>query len=278
MELMRDDTKFFDLRNKWFYTSQDSPTCPPIVIPLQNVNGSPVVAPLQPIEEKPTATVLNNLTENLERLASVVEKNVEQIQALTVAQSAGLQHMQHINESNSIQIKAIADSQIKLQALVDQNASHYIALSNKSFLSQEQSRQAHEQMRQSQEQTWKSQDQTKDVLKSTVSQLQTLSKNQVQMSQTCEGMMRSVESLSNSVSQMTANAALSDTASTQSTTSAASFNTIANRISPGPRKLNRRIKGVWYEYDSITTPNGSPRKRFDSVDTPPKTPIVFKKI
>lgn len=281
MEIIRDDSKFFSLRNRWFYTSQDSPTSPPTIIPLQTAGGHPAATPLPPVEEKPdlsTASVLGSLAENLARLASVVESNVEQIHALGVAQSAGLQHMQEINESNSTQIKAIADSQLKLQSLVDQNASHYIALSNSSFQSHEQTRRSVEQTTKSQDQTRKSQEQTREILKSTVTQLQTLSKDQAQLSKSCESMMRSVEGLSNSVSQMATNAAMSDTASTQSALSAASLSALANRISPPPRKLNRRVKGVWYEYDNSQTPAGTPRRRVDSMDTPPKSPIIFKHV
>jgi hypothetical protein len=163
MELIMEDPKFSDIHNKWFYTCQDSPTCPPIVLPLQHANGVPAVAPPQSAEEKMSTPALDSLAESLTRLAHVVESNAEQVHALSVAQSTGLQAMQEINESNSIQIKAISESQIKLQALVDQNASHYIALSNTSFQSHEQSRLAQEQTRKSQEQTRKSQEQTKDI-------------------------------------------------------------------------------------------------------------------
>ncbi|KAF1941088.1 hypothetical protein EJ02DRAFT_348638 [Clathrospora elynae] len=275
MELIQDDPAFFHLRNKWFYTSQDSPMSPPIVIPLQSANGVPAV-PAPPLAEKKASTsAIDSLAGSLTRLAGVVESNAEQVHALSVAQSAGLQRMQEINESNSTQINAIADSQMKLQALVDQNASHYIALSNQSFASQEQSRQSQDQTRKSQEQTRKSNEQTRDILKTTVFQLQTLSTNQIQLSKTCEDMMRSIESLGNSVSQMNSSL-MSDTASNTSGMSAASFSALASRISPAPRKLNRRIKGVWYEYDNTATPSGTPRRRVDSVDTPPKSSIVFK--
>jgi hypothetical protein len=272
MELIQDDPKFFSMRNKWFYTSQDSPTCPPIVIPLQHANGVPAAQAPAPVKEKASTSAIDSLAESLTRLAAVVESNAEQVHALSVAQSAGLQAMQEICESNGSQIKAISDSQIKLQALVDQNASHYIALSNRSFESQEQSRQAQEQTRKSQEQTRKSQEQTKDILKTTISQLQTLSKNHIQLSQSCDGMMRSIENLGNSVSQITSNA-LSDTASNQSIPTG-----FISNMSPAPRKLNRRVKGVWYEYDNGPSPSGTPRRRIDSVnvDTPPKSPVIFK--
>jgi predicted RNase H-like nuclease (RuvC/YqgF family) len=209
---------------------------------------------------------MDSLAESLARLAGVVESNAEQVHALSVAQSAGLQAMQEICESNGTQIKALSDSHIRLQALVDQNASHYIALSNQSFQSQEQSRQA-------QEQTRTSQEQTTDILKTTMSQLQALSKNQRQLSQSCDAMMRSIETIGNSMSHFTSHA-LSDTASNQ--TLSAGF---ASNMSPAPRKLNRRVKGVWYEYDSAPSPSGTPRRRIDAanVDTPPKSPVVFKR-
>ncbi|KAI4632079.1 uncharacterized protein J4E87_001550 [Alternaria ethzedia] len=280
MELIMEDPRFSDIQNKWFYTCQDSPTCPPIVLPLQHANGVPAVAPPHQCEEKASTSAIDSLAASLTQLASIVESNAEQVHALSVAQSTGLQAMQEINESNSIQIKAISESQIKLQALVDQNASHYIALSNTSFQSHEQSRISQEQTRKSQEQTRKSQEQTKDILKTTVSQLQTLSKNQIELSQTCQGMMRTIENLGDSVTQFTSNV-ISDTASNQSL-STSSFNALATRISPPPRKLNRRVKGVWYEYDNVGSgsPSGTPRKRVDSinVDTPPKSPVIYKHV
>jgi hypothetical protein len=277
MELIQDDPKFFGMRNTWFFTSQDSPTCPPIVIPLQHANGVPAAPPPPPpppATEKASTTAMDSLVESLTRLASVVESNAEQVHALSVAQSAGLQAMQEICESNGTQIKAISDSQIRLQALVDQNASHYIALANRSFESQEQSRLAQEQTRKSQEQTRKAQEQTKDMLKTTLSQLQTLAKSQLQLSQSCDGMVRGIESLGNSVSHFTSSA-MSDTASTHSMSAV-----FANNMSPPPRKLNRRVKGVWYEYDNAPSPSGTPHRRIDSVnvDTPPKSPVIFKNV
>lgn len=287
MELIQDDPKFFSLRNKWFYSSQDSPTCPPIVLPLQYANGAPATSPPPPAAEKASSPALDSLAASLARLSSVVESNAEQVHALSVAQSTGLQAMQEINESNSIQIKAISESQIKLQALVDQNASHYIALSNTSFQSQESTRQA-------QERTLKAQEQTKDILDKTVKQLASLAKAQADLSHTCQNMMQSLDAFAH-------NTAVSDTASTHSlATSSTTTNTtnttntmtgmlreasasaLASRISPPPRKLNRRIKGVWYEYDcapgAASTAAGTLRKRADSASgqTPPKSPVAFK--
>jgi hypothetical protein len=282
MELIQDDLKFFELRNKWFYSSQDSPTCPPIVLPLQYANGAPALpaAPQPAQDNKANSSALDSLAESLTRLASVVESNAEQVHALSVAQSMGLQAMQEINESNSVQIKAISESQIKLQGLVDQNASHYIALSNTSFQSQEQTRLA-------QERTLKAQDQTKDMLNSTVSQLQSLAKAQADLSHTCQSMMHSLETLGHNTLQQqqqqqhTGSCAISDTASTHSLVSSSCCSALASRISPPPRKLNRRVKGVWYEYDSeagSATAATTPRRRKDSVgvDTPPKSPVAFK--
>ena len=275
MELIQDDPKFFSLRNKWFYSSQDSPTCPPIVLPLQYANGAPAMSPPPPASEKISTPALDSLAESLARLSSVVESNAEQVHALSVAQSTGLQAMQEINESNSIQIKAISESQIKLQALVDQNASHYIALSNTSFQSQESTRQA-------QERTLKAQDQTKAILDKTVAQLASLAKAQADLSQTCQSMIQSLDAF-------THNTAVSDTASTHSLATMSSA--LASRISPPPRKLNRKIKGVWYEYDCTATPvaaagstasstaASTPRKRADSASgqtPPPKSPVAFK--
>lgn len=216
---------------------------------MQNINGNPITASHRPSPEIHVSSAIDSLSEKLDRLAGVVKVTAEQIHALSVAQSAGLQTMQEINESNSTQIMAIADSQIKLQALVDQNASHYIALSNTAFQSQEN---------------------IKELLKTTASQIQNLSKNHSQLVNTCDGMMRGIDSLSDSISQLSLNASISDTASTQSTPSTATFSAIASRISPPPRKLNRRIKGVWYEYDTRPMPAESPKRSVNFVDMPPK--------
>jgi hypothetical protein len=266
MQAIQDDPKFFELRNKWFYTSQDRSNCATPVIPLQGATGHLVAqAPqLQPqaTARKPTETAVDSLAEKLERLYTVVESSAEQIHALSVAQSAGLQRMQEINESNSTQIKALAESQAKLQSLIDQNASHYIALSNTSF---------------------KSHEQVKDVLQTTTAQIQSLSGSQAQLSQTCKAMMRSIETLGTSVEHMAVPAPPSEVLSVQSTmqsTPPPSFSSaMANRISPAPRKLNRRIRGVWYEYDNNnTTPTGhsTPRKLAPApnLSTPPKTPTT----
>jgi hypothetical protein len=197
---------------------------------------------------------MESLAEKLDRLAGVVEKNVEQIHALSVAQSAGLQRMQEINETNTAQIMALADSQAKLQALIDQNASHYIALSNASFQSQEQ---------------------IKTVMKTTATHIQSLSKNQSQLANTCDGMMRGIDNLADSVSQMNISSAMSDTSMVSSSVPSG---IMGNRITPPPRKLNRKIKGVWYEYDmSSSTPNASPRKSVGFSDATPKEPTTPKK-
>ena len=263
MEHIQDDPKFFHLRYKWFFASQDS-RCTPAIIPLQHANGAPIAAtqlPPAPVETKTPPPAIDGLTESLEKLVNIAKTNAEQINALSVAQSAGLQAMQEINESNSTQIKAIADSQIRLQALVDQNASNYIALSNNTFQSQEQVR---------------------DIMKTTATQIQSLSKNQSRFANTCDSMMRAIDSLSTSVEQMNLNTAMSDTASSHSVSSTASLNALAGRISPAPKKLNRRVKAVWYEYDTkspspMSTPTGSPRKTVNFVDTPPRTPSIMKR-
>ncbi|KAJ4361490.1 hypothetical protein N0V95_001827 [Ascochyta clinopodiicola] len=263
MQAMQDDPKFLELRNKWFFTSQDRSNCATPVIPLQGATGHLVArAPLpqaQPAAEKPTSTAVDSLAEKLERLSSVVESSAEHIHALSVAQSAGLQRMQEINESNSTQIKALAESQAKLQSLIDQNASHYIALSNTSFESHEQ---------------------VKHVLQATTAQIQSLSGSQAQLAQTCKAMMRSIETLGTSVDHMASPpaACASETSSVQSTPPPSFTSAMANRISPAPRKLNRRIRGVWYEYDNNAAPavHGAPRKLAPAPNpgTPPKTPTT----
>ena len=265
MHAIQDDPKFFELRNKWFYTSQDRSNCATPVIPLQASTGHLVArAPLpqpQPVAEKPAHGSVDSLAEKLERLSSVVESSAEHIHALSVAQSAGLQRMQEINESNSTQIKALAESQAKLQALIDQNASHYIALSNTSF-------QSHEHV--------------KDVLQATTAQIQSLSGSQAQLAQTCKAMMRSIASLGSSVEHIgaaTPPPAPPSQASTVQSTPPPSFSSAtANRLSPAPRKLNRRIRGVWYEYDDSAEPkvHGAPRKLAPapSLNTTAKTPAT----
>lgn len=261
MQAIQENPKFFGLRNKWFFTSQDRSNCATPVIPLQGATGHLVArAPLpqiQSVPERPTHTAVDSLAEKLERLSSVVESSAEHIHALSVAQSAGLQRMQEINESNSTQIKALAESQGKLQALIDQNASHYIALSNTSF---------------------KSHEQVKDVLQTTTAQIQSLSGSQAQLAQTCKAMMRSIETLGTSVEHMSVAspppAPASEAPSAQSTPPPSFSSAMANRISPAPRKLNRRIRGVWYEYDNNAQPvNGTPRK-LAPPNTPPKTPTT----
>jgi hypothetical protein len=57
---------------------------------------------------------------------------------------------------------------------------------------------------------------------------------------------------------------------------------MATRINPPPRKLNKRIKGVWYEYDHTvdgSSPGSpeSPRRTITNADTP-KTPSTPRKL
>jgi hypothetical protein len=261
LDHMNGNLRFYSLRNKWFMTGQDNLSNTLPVIPLQSADGHALAPAQQAHTERPSssssasASAIESLTEKLDRLAGVVEKNVEQIHALSVAQSAGLQRMQEINETNTAQIMALADQQAKLQALIDQNASHYIALSNNSFQSQEQ---------------------IKTVMKTTATQIQSLSKNQAQLANTCDGMMRGIDNLATTISQINVAPVNSETSSAVS--SPIPFGVMGNRITPPPRKLNRRIKGVWYEYDmSSTTPTSSPKKSVGFADTPPKSPVTPKK-
>ncbi|KAH9878039.1 hypothetical protein J1614_003256 [Plenodomus biglobosus] len=278
LETIRDDAQFQELRNMWFYSAQENHAHLPTAIPSQTTGVFPASPLYQPHGEPSTTAALDGLTEKLDRLAGIVEKNVEQIQALCVAQSAGLEHMQEITESHSSQIKIISDAQLRLQSLVDQNTAHHIALSNDSIYSHKQMSKSQQQTKSSQDQMRKAQDITREDLKCIVTQLQTLSGNQAQISETCEDMLQRVERLSSSVSQITTTATISDTASVQSANSLAPPTPPARRISPGPRKLNRRIKGVWYEYDDASTPVGARRRRVDSLDTPPKSSILFKNV
>ncbi|KAJ4398711.1 hypothetical protein N0V91_009988 [Didymella pomorum] len=258
MQAIQDNPKFISLRNKWFFTSQDRSNCATPVIPLQGATGRLITrAPLpqaQPTVEKPVRTSVDELAEKLEGLSSVVESSAEHIHALSVAQSAGLQRMQEINESNSTQIKQLAESQAKLQSLIDQNASHYIALSNTSF---------------------KSHEQVKDVLQATTAQIQSLSGSQEQLAQTCKAMMRSISDLASSVHQpsVTLAPAPSSETSTLRTPSSTATASDTSKISPAPRKLNRRIRGVWgritRSYTIATTGynNLSPRIITDPITT-----------
>lgn len=257
---IRDNLRFYSLRNKWFFTGEDNLSNTTSVIPLQNEQGHAIasVAPAASAQETSTekfaSSAIETLTDSVARLASIVEGNTEQIHALSVAQSAGLQRMQEINEATTTQIKALADSQDKLQALIDQNASHYVALSNTSFSTQEQ---------------------MKSIMKNTTTQIQGLSKNQAQLANTCDSMMRGIESLAASVTEMNICSNMSDAGSSTSTPP---FGSLSNRISPPPRKLNRKIKGVWYEYAAAVTPNASPRRSVAFVDTPPKSPVTSRKV
>lgn len=264
-EQIQDNPRFYDLRNKWFYMPGDA-TGSAGVIPLQDYKGYPLTAPRAPEpkeEKKDEGFDMAKLNDSLEKMSAMISENSAQIRALSVAQGEGLQRMQEINESNSTQIKALADSQIKLQAIVDQNASHYIALSNSSFSNQEQ---------------------VKTIMQTNASQITSLADGQAQLAKTCEGMMRTIESLGNTVGRVSDNlshigSGASDTASNASTTTSGAppFGAIANRISPPPRKLNRRIKGVWYEYDAGPSPASSPRKKSVTIlDTPPKSPLSTK--
>ncbi|KAF2267204.1 hypothetical protein CC78DRAFT_577401 [Lojkania enalia] len=247
-EQIQDNPRFYELHNKWFYAPSDSSTP---VIPLQDYKGHPLNAiPItarrvsQPAEEEEkkediSGFDMKTLNETLKKMNAMIFENSAQIRALSVAQSAGLQTMQTINESNSTQIKALADNQSELQQLVEKNASHYIALSNSSFTNQEQVR---------------------EVLKSNAQQIKALADGQNKLAAACAGMTKTIENLSNAVSQM--NVAGSD---------AGSVSPFNSRTCPPPRKLNRRVKSVWYEYDG-SSPMATPRRSIAGMETPPKTP------
>jgi hypothetical protein len=251
---IQDNPKFDDLRNKWFYTPSDGVAGGAGVIPLQDYRGHPVATP--PEEKKKEGSFdMTKLNETLERMNKMISTNSEQIAALSVAQSAGLQRMQEINESNSTQIKTLTDNQNKLQSLLSDNASHYIALCNSSFSNQEQ---------------------MKAILQSNADQVKALTDGHASLSSTCAGLMQTIENLGSSVGRVNESvshlgiaAPVSDTSSV--TSQHPPFSSVGNRISPPPRKLNRRIKGVWYEYDTSSSPAPSPRK-VGFLDTPPKSP------
>jgi hypothetical protein len=254
-EQIQDNPKFFDLRNSWFYTPSEGGTAP---IPLQDYHGNPVVAPEQPKERQEKAETsgfdLQGLEATLAKMAAMIIENTESIRALSVAQSTGLQTMQEINESTSTQIKALADNQSALQTIVNQNATHYIALSNSSFGAQSS---------------------MQNVLQSNAKQIESLASGQKKLVATCVDMMHSVDKVNETIKEVG-----SDSASNASVMreTEKSIGTIVNRIQPPPRKLNRRVKGVWYEYDE--EPSGAsqlsaapvtPKKTVRILDTPPKT-------
>ena len=264
MQQIQDNPKLADIRNQWFCTSQDRSNCATPIIPLQAASGQRIGSSSSSTNQTSTNTTVDKLAEKLEKLTSIVQSSAEQIHALSVAQSAGLQRMQQINESNSTQINAIAESQTKLQALVDQNASHYIALTNTSFQSQEKMR---------------------EVLQTTGSQIQSLNKTQSQLAETCKGMIRTMETHSASITHLDSIASdLQSTHSTQSTQPCPMCSSTSNRINPPPRKLNRRIKGVWYEYDNTLggalpeSPESPRRTIMNTTDSPPKAPSTPRKL
>lgn len=250
-EQIEDNPRFFDLRNKWFYTPSDGATAP---IPLQDYRGNPVAAPPPPKEEKPETEGfdMSSLQATLDKMTAMITENTNSIRALSVAQSTGLQTMQEINESTSGQIKTLADNQAALQAIVAQNASHYIALSNSSF---------------------NAQTSMHTILQSNAAQIASLAEGQERLAQTCEGMMRSVERSVEKVGEAMVTIG-SDSASNSSALreTEKTIGTIVNRISPAPRKLNRRIKGVWYEYDDGPGGNVGMSTR-KGLETPPTTPL-----
>jgi hypothetical protein len=251
LERVRDNLRFYKLRHKWFYTGHDNLSNTASIIPLQSADGHAIAPARERVLPEPASTAssaaVDSLASKLDRLAGVVANNAEQINALSVAQSAGLQRMQEINEANTAQIKSLAESQTQLQALVDQNASHYIALSNQSFQSQEQ---------------------IKTIMKTTATQIQNLAKGQSQLANTFDGMMRGIENLATSVqTNMVSDIAIPDSFSP-------GRGSIGGRLSPAPRKLNRNIKGIWYEYDAPITPTSSPRPSVAFSDAPSKTALV----
>lgn len=260
-EQIEDNPKFYRLRNRWFYTPSDGSTPP---IPLQDYRGNPVTAlqPPQPIATETPSLDIKAIETTLDKLTAMITENTASIRALSVAQSTGLQTMQEINESTSGQIKALADNQASLQAIVDQNASHYIALSNSSF---------------------NAQTSVQRILQNNAEQISNLAEGQKRLVTTCQGLMKSIEQVGEAV-----NTAASDTASNVSLMKETekSIGTIVNRISPPPRKLNRRVKGVWYEYDdeqhSMDAPSIAPGKnlggpvrprKISMLETPPKSPL-----
>ncbi|KAF2008012.1 hypothetical protein P154DRAFT_568835 [Amniculicola lignicola CBS 123094] len=279
---IQDNPRFYDLRNKWFYTASDGTGA---VIPLQDYSGNPISstpAPSRPTSRQASSATIPEesaedkkedkfdmaaLAETLSQMNAMISENSAQIRALSVAQSEGLQRMQEINESNSTQIKALTDGQERLQSMLAQNASHYIALANNSFGTQ---------------------DHVKSILETNAQQISALADGQQKLASTCTSMMKSMQDLGDTISH---SHSLLDSGpqfpppprseSGPSEFGSIAFSQIGNRISPPPRKLNRRVKGVWYEYD---TPAGSatsvasskPNSIAARGQTPPATPKSTK--
>lgn len=257
-----DNGKFSPLKNKWFYSQMSETGGSASIIPLQDERGnpissslnSPIHGPARPSSNSSTISPsttqpfdLSSLSATLEKMNAMIAENTSQIKALSVAQSSGLQRMQEINESNAAQIKALADGQSKLQSLVDQNATHYIALSNSQFQNQEQ---------------------VKNVMKQNAEQIKALASGQSQLASACKDMMKAVGQMSESLTVPQGPVAGGRGGLENFFGKGGS---VISNISPGPRKLNRRIKGVWYEYDSSTV--SSPRTSV-SMETPPRSPVV----
>jgi len=264
---IQDNFKFYHLRNKWFLLS-DGTEGSTGVIPLQDWNGHPASAPQPATAPQPTlqntqeaqqqpAFDMTQLSSTLATMNTLISENSAQIRALAVAQSEGLQRMQEINETNAVQIKALAENQSKLQSLVDHNASHYIALSNSAFSNQEQ---------------------VKSVLQTNAEQIHALADGQNKMATTCSSLMATIADLGNTVARVGEEAAQRNwddgrrggAGSIGAVTSP--FSAVGNRISPPPRKLNRRIKSVWYEYDNSDNVTASPRRNVGFLATPPTSP------
>lgn len=232
LQRLQDDPRLASLKNKWFYTTSEGAAG---VIPIQDEGGQPVggIRDIPPPKQSVTMGPSNNegiqnasldltaLSHALDKMTSLLEENAAQIKALRIAQSEGLQRMQDINESNASQIKSLGDSQAKLQAMVGRNASNFIAYSNSSFAAQEQVR---------------------GVLQQNAEQIKTLAEGQHILTSTCTDMLKAFGKIGETLSNLkSAPQLLEPPRSALSTT--------GNRILPPPRKLNRRVKGVWYEYD-----------------------------
>jgi hypothetical protein len=257
---IQDNFKFYHLRNKWFLMS-DGTEGSTDVIPLQDWNGNPVsraettttsaqAASSAEEDKKREPFDMAKLSETLDAMTAMISENGAQIRALSVAQSEGLQRMQEINETNVTQIKALADNQAKLHTLINENASHYIALSNSSFSSQEQ---------------------VKSILQTNAEQIHALADGQNKMATTCSSLMATIADLGTTVARVGDEVA-APRRWVQNGAPTSPFSAVGNCISPPPRKLNRRIKSIWYEYDDSEAANASPRRSVAMLATPPTSP------
>ncbi|KAF2748266.1 hypothetical protein M011DRAFT_466679 [Sporormia fimetaria CBS 119925] len=241
---IQDNIRFHSFRNKWFLMN-DGTEGSTSVIPIQDAKGWPVALstpqPPPPVattaaptaSENPTSPSLSNLQSTLTQTSTLLNETTTQIHALSTAQTSGLSHMQDIAETNSSQIKSLTTSLQTLQSLVAQNTTQHLALTNASFTAQEQ---------------------LKTSMQENALQIKALADAQREI----VGMFRKVAEGVQSGGSGTAGAmGVQQRAWDEGSIGKGQVGQV---LSPPPRKLNRRVKSVWYEYDGVVTPAGTPRR------------------